>query len=305
MDKEFMTPFETTTDTVRATLQTIYPAAKQITLVEHGYDNIVGLVDETYAVRFPRNADAYRRSQYEKSILQSINQPQELAIPKVLDERSDPPCLITNFLHGTHLNSKALNNLTPAEQEQFAKDIARFTYTLHKSLSVDEVRGFREKFEIHKLDEDWNVYFKKHLSRVDLPNSVQNELVKQYYEQWQKYETQESLVVIHDDLHADNLLFENGALIGVLDFGDTSIGTPEQELRQLYRINETILRTAIEAYSKLSGLELSFEAAKAWAVVQELGSYVDRLSTGSKNHPSFIRACNNLNKWLPEGEWGK
>ena len=264
-----MSPFETTTATVRATLQTIYPDAKQITLVEHGYDNIVGLVDETYAVRFPRNADAYRRSQYEKSILQSIS------------------------------------NLMLAEQEQFAGSIARFAYTLHKSLSVDEVRGFREKFEINKLEEDWSDYFKKQLPKADLASPVQNELVKQYYEQWQKHETQEGLVVIHDDLHADNLLFENGALIGVLDFGDTSIGTPEQELRQLYRINETILRTAIEAYSKLSGLELSFEAAKAWAVVQELGSYVDRLSTGSKNHPSFIRACNNLNKWLPEGEWGK
>lgn len=300
-----MSPFETTTDTVRATLQTIYPVAKQITLVEHGYDNIVGLVDETYAVRFPRNAEAYRRSQYEKSVLQSINQPQELEIPKVLDEHSNPPCLITNFLRGAHLSSKELNDLTPPEQERFARDIARFAYTLHKSLSVDEVRGFREKFEIHKLDEYWGVYFKKHLSRPDLPNPVQNELVKQYYEEWQKHETQEGSVVIHDDLHADNLLFENGVLTGVLDFGDTSIGVPEQELRQLYRINETILKAAIETYSQLSGLELSFEGARAWAIVQELGSYVDRLSAASKNHPSFIRACDNLNKWLPEGEWGK
>ncbi len=296
---------ELTTDLARNTLNEIYPTAKQITLVEHGYDNIVGLVDETYAVRFPRNADAYRRSQYEKSVLNSINQPQELEIPKVLDERSDPPCLITNFLHGTHLNAKELNGLTPEQQEQFAKDIAQFAYTLHKSLSVDEVQGFREKFEINKLDEAWGDCFAKHLFKADLPNPVQNELVKRYYGEWLKHETKENLVVIHDDLHADNLLFENGKLVGVLDFGDTSIGTPEQELRQLYRINETILKTAIETYSQISNTKLSFEAAKAWAIVQELGSYVDRLSTGSKNHPSFIRACNNLDNWLPEGEWGK
>lgn len=300
-----MSPFETTTATVRTTLQTIYPDAKQITVVEHGYDNIVGLVDETYAVRFPRNADTYRRSQYEKSILQSITQPQELEIPKVLDERSNPSCLITNFLHGTHLSPKELNNLTPAQQEQFAKDIARFAYTLHKSLSVDEVRGFREKLEIDKLDEDWGTYFQKQLSNINLPNAKQNEFVEHYYAEWKKYDIQYNSVVIHDDLHADNLLFENGVLIGVLDFGDTSIGTPEQELRQLYRINETILKAAIETYSQLSGLKLRFEAARAWAVVQEMGSYVDRLSTENKSHPSFIRACNHLNKWLPEGEWGK
>lgn len=296
---------ELTTDLAHKTLKEMYPNAKQITLVEHGYDNIVGLVDEIYAVRFPRNADAYRRSQYEKSVLQSISQQQELEIPTILGERSNPPCLITGFVHGTHLNAKELNNLTPTMQERFAKDIARFAYTLHKSLSADAVRGFREKFEINKLDEDWSTYFKKHLSKADLPNSVQNELVKQHYEQWREYKPQKELVVVHDDLHADNLLFENEVLTGVLDFGDTSIGTPEQELRQLYRINETILKTAIETYSKLSGSKLSFEFAKNWAIVQELGSYVDRLSTGSKNHPSFVRACNNLNSWLPEGEWGK
>lgn len=292
-------------ETVRSTIKAMYPDAKQITLVEHGYDNIVGLVDEEYAVRFPRNAEAYRRSQYEKSVLKSINQPQDLEIPKVLDERSSPPCLITSFVHGTHLNSSEMNSLAPAAQEQFARDIAHFVHKLHQSLSVDEVRGFRKEFAIDKLDEDWGDYFAKHLSKAKLLNSVQNQLVKKYYSEWLEHETKENIVVIHDDLHANNLLFENGKLVGVLDFGDTSIGTPEQELRQLYRINEVILRVAIETYSQLSGLELSFEAAKTWAIVQELGSFVDRLSTGSTKHPSFIRACNNLNNWLPEGNWGK
>lgn len=294
-----------TPETVRNTLKEMYPNAGRITLVEHGYDNIVGLVDETYAVRFPRNAETYRRSQYEKSVLQSISQQQELEIPNILGERSNPPCLITSFVHGTHLNAKELNNLTPAAQEQFAKNIARFAYKLHQSLSVDEVRGFRKEFAIDKLDEDWSDYFAEHLSSVSLPNQTQNELIAHYYGAWQKYEKHENIVVVHDDLHTDNLLFDDEVLVGVLDFGDTSIGTPEQELRQLYRINETILRVAIETYSQLSGLELSFEAAKTWAIVQELGSYADRLSTGNINHPSFIRACNNLNNWLPEGDWGK
>lgn len=297
--------FELTTDLAHKILKEMYPDAKRITLVEHGYDNIVGLVDETYAVRFPRNADAYRRSQYEKSVLQTISQQQELEIPTILGERTNPPCLITSFVHGTHLKANELNNFSPAEQEQFAKDIAHFAYKLHQSLSVDEVRGFRKEFEIDKLDEDWGVYFERQLSKIGLPNAKQSELITHYYNAWQKYESHTNLVVVHDDLHTDNVLFDNGVLVGVLDFGDTNIGTPEQELRQLYRINETILKIAIETYSQLSGLELNSEAAKTWAIVQELGSYVDRLSTNSLNHPSFIRACNNLNNWLPEGNWGK
>jgi len=296
---------EVTTNLARKTLREMYPAAKQITVVDHGYDNIVGLVDETYTVRFPRNAAAYKRSQYEKSVLESIDQPQELAIPKVLDEYANPPRLITSFVHGTNLKAQELRNLTPALQEKFAQDIARFAYKLHQSLSVDEVRSFRKRFGIDELDEDWSVYFRKHLSDPDLPNATQNELIRHYYGAWQEQKTHDTDVVIHDDLHTDNLLFDNGRLVGVLDFGDTYIGTPEEELRQLYRINETVLSIAIETYSRLSGLHVSFEAARTWAIVQDLASYVDRLSSGSLEHPSFIRACDNLNKWLPEGQWGK
>jgi hypothetical protein len=44
----------------------MYPDAETIRLVEHGYDNIVGLVDETVTVRFARNATAYKRMKYER-----------------------------------------------------------------------------------------------------------------------------------------------------------------------------------------------------------------------------------------------
>lgn len=222
-----------------------------------------------------------------------------------MSEYTDPPCLITNFIHGVHLTSSELNCLGPEAQKLFAKDIATFVHKLHQSMSVEEVRGFREQFEIGNLDDSWSAYFEKHLSNVSLPNIKQSELVAHYYGVWQRYKNHSNIVVVHDDLKTDNLLFDNEVLVGVLDFGDTNIGTPEQELRQLYRINEMILRTAVETYSKISGIDLSIEAVKAWAVVQEMSSYVDRLSAGSINHPSFIRASKNLNNWLPEGNWGK
>jgi aminoglycoside phosphotransferase (APT) family kinase protein len=295
----------TTTELVRTTLKDMYPDAKQITLVEHGYDNIVGLVDETYAVRFPRNADAYKRSQYEKAVLKSIEQPQDLGVPKVLGEDSNPPCLITSFLRGKHLSSEELNNLSPDLQEQFAKDIAAFAYKLHSSLLVETVKGFRKEFGIDDLDEDWGINFEKYVHKATLSTNKQNELARYWFDEWQKYETYKNIIAVHDDLHSDNLLFKDSILVGVLDFGDTNVGTPEQELRQLYRINGTILRIAVNTYSQLSGTELSFEAVRAWAIVQELSSYSDRLSSRSLNHPSFIGACSNLNNWLPEGEWGK
>lgn len=293
----------TATD-VRAKLAALYSNAKRIEVVEHGYDNIVGLVDETYAVRFPRNNDAYSRSQYEKSVLESIHGVQTLEIPKILDEGSDSHYLVTSFLHGAHLSSDAIRHLSQDEQDKFARDIAQFAFTLHQSLSIDDVRNYRRTFVLDELDEPWDLYFEKHLSNPELPNEKQNQLITRYYQAWRNHVPSSGIVAVHDDLHTDNMLFQEGSVTGVLDFGDTNVGTPEQELRQLYRINERVLRVAIETYSALSDKELSYEFAKNWAIVQELGSYVDRSSTGSTGHPSYIRACNNLNNWLPQAEWG-
>ena len=55
----------------KETARELYPNAKHITLVDHGYDNLVVLVDQAYALRFPRNEGALLRSRYESTYLQN------------------------------------------------------------------------------------------------------------------------------------------------------------------------------------------------------------------------------------------
>jgi len=293
-------------DLARKTLKVMYPQAKQITLIEHGYDNIVGLVDDIYAVRFPRNINAYKRSQYEKDILRGLVGLKAIELPHIIEERESPPCLVTTFVHGVHLSPSEVNDFLPEQQDNFGKSVGRFAFELHSLLSVDEARKYRKKLGLDDLEEEpWPIYMEKTLVKAKFPTPRQDEYAKEYFKLWKQHDTRDGLVVVHDDLHTENMLFSQGQLDGVLDFGDTNIGTPEQELRQLYRINERVLRAAIDAYSELSGLQLNIEAAINWAVAQELAAYSDRLMTNNTKHPAFARACQNLNKWLPDGEWGK
>ncbi|PID32059.1 hypothetical protein CR970_02615 [Candidatus Saccharibacteria bacterium] len=290
----------------RQVLDEMYPDAKCINVINHGYDNIVGLVDESYAVRFPRNATAYQRSQYEKAVLQSFHCGQTLEVPVVLGEHADPPALIVSYLHGEQHTGQEVNDYPIALQEQFAKDVAHFAYTLHKSLSVEEVRGLRKRFAIDELDGEWGDSIDEQFSDANLSplGTRQREAVKRYHDAWKRQNEGAEPVVVHDDLHMGNMLLQGRRLTAVLDFGDTAIGMPEQELRHLYRINERVLSVAVETYGQLSGKPVDIEAAKTWAVIQELGSFVGRLSRGELDHPSFGRACGNLNAWLPEGRWG-
>ena len=113
-------------------------------------------------------------------------------------------------------------------------------------------------------------------------------------------------VVVHDDLHTENMMFnDDDILTGVLDFGDTNVGTPEQELRQLYRISEDIMLTAVQEYQRLSGRYLNVEAIKIWSIMKELADYSGKLAAKDMGHRAFKRASRNLNIWIPEGKWGE
>jgi hypothetical protein len=101
------------------------------------------------------------------------------------------------------------------------------------------------------------------------------------------------------------MLIGDNELVGALDFDDTSIGTPDQELRLLRRINEATLLATVSTYEALSGKQLSVEASTVWAITQELAAYSKQLTSGNATHPKFARACRKLNAWLPAGAWGE
>lgn len=292
------------TKTATQIIKKLYPDAKNVRFIEHGYDNLVGLVDDKYAFRFPRMQSAYMRSQYERLVLLDLAPLTEVTIPRVLGEGDNPPYVITSFVPGEHISSIEINKLSEEQQKSTGKGVARFAYAMHSLLSPKQALEQRKRFGLDSQEEEpWDVYFEKVINKQQFPTPEQDKLAKDYYNRWKNLKFTTSTVVIHDDLHTENLLFENGELVGVLDFGDTNIGTPEQELRQMYRINETVLQAAVDEYERLSGYKLNLEAVKVWSIIQELSAYSERLFSNNKNHPAFSRAARNLQRWLPDGNW--
>ncbi len=292
--------------TAREVTRILYPDAKKITMIAHSHDNIVAIVDTSFTVRFPRNQNAYLRSLYEKNILVRLESTKTIAIPRILGERTNPPCLVTSFIPGHHLGAADVREFSQVEQQDFAKQVAQFAYTLHKNFSVDEELPLRKELALDELaeEEPWSVYFKRVVYDAHYPSDAQTSTAKKYYEEWVRLCDVTPTVVVHDDLHTQNMMFENNRLTGILDFGDTNVGTPEQDLRQLYRISEEVMLVAVQEYQNLSGHQLNVEAIKTWSIMKELGDYSKALAANKTSHHSFKRACRNLNMWLGEGDWG-
>lgn len=284
--------------------QQLYPSAK-ITMVDRGYDNIVALVNQELVLRFPRNEAALVRSRYERDMLGKLDGIKAVAVPKLVAQHDDPPYLVTTFVSGQNVSSEFINGLSINEQQAIGAAIGTFAYELHSSISAKKEAAFRKSAKLgNQFDETWQQYFTRVVAGGHFALPEQTRFAKRYYEQWMTLnEAHAPKLVIHDDLHVDNILFTNNKLVGILDFAETNIGTAEQEFRQLYRIDLNVLEAAATTYNRLMGVELDIEAIKIWAVMQELGSYSRRLQAGQTDHPSFKRAANHLNQWLPAGRW--
>jgi aminoglycoside phosphotransferase (APT) family kinase protein len=189
-------------------------------------------------------------------------------------------------------------------QHEIGAQIGRFAYAIHTALSVDDTQRTREQLELgEQTNESWEEGIEKYLRQYTFPTPEQDAVAKEYYAKWQALPKTPSFVV-HDDLHTHNLLFVDNQLHGVLDFGDTTVGTAEQELRHLFWINDDTLQSGVRAYEQLAGRSLDIEASRVWAIVQELVAYGGRGSAGHTGHPSFVRACANLNRWSGSDMWG-
>jgi aminoglycoside phosphotransferase (APT) family kinase protein len=295
-------------DVVREITHNLYPEAQNISIIDHNADNIVALVDANCAVRFPRGEAAYLRGLHEKYILRRLESITTIAIPHIVDEHADPPYIITSFVHGRHINPTTIRTLSKDHQEAFSKNVAQFAYTMHTSFSLDDELPLRKELRLDEpdIEEPWAPYFKRVIQGGHLPNPVQNEIAKRCYDDWVELCDVAPTVVVHDDLHTENLMFdEDSQLIGVIDFGDVKAGMPEQELRQLYRISEEAMLAGVREYERLSGHSLNVDAVKIWAIMKELADYSNKLKDRNTIHHSFKRTSRNLNAWFPEGEWGK
>jgi aminoglycoside 2''-phosphotransferase len=285
-------------------IESLYPNAKSVRIIEYGYDNIVGLIDHKYTLRFPRNKSAYIRNQYELHVLKDLENLNIVSIPRVLELGENPPFVITSYVSGEHISSDDIKVFPVEKQKKFGEDVASFAYKMHILLSIDKTKEYREQYDLDSLaEEPWDLYFMKSLTKQRFMTKTQKDLAIEYYEEWIKLKYFTPKVVVHDDLHTNNLLFSNGNLVGVIDFGDTNIGNPEQEFRQLYRINELILQSALETYEKLSGYPLNTTASKIWAICQELAAYSEMITEKKFDYPAYKRSVNNLMKWFPEGNW--
>jgi hypothetical protein len=225
-------------------------SSSQKPLLRHitsGYDNHVVIVDDKFALRFPRDKEAQQRQALEAGVLGYLKDRRPpLMIPKPISQGFNPRHYVYSALPGRTIPGYGLLDFSGADLDALAKQYAIFVTWLAKAISPDTFKSILKK-TAGKPDENWEEYIKRTVGKFAskkyptlsaLSKELINKFIKVYPEGLEKVADR----VIHNDLHSDNMAFDGHKLVGVLDFGDMSLGTIEQELRYSYWVGSDFMK---------------------------------------------------------------
>lgn len=292
-----------------AIIKRVVGAKAKINRAEAGLVNAVFLVDERYVFRFPRDDEVYAQQVFERDVcLYLAKHAQELpfGILKPVDKQFDH-CFVYEYIPGSTLSEQELRGLDLERQKKFVRDLSKFIYWLGGTLGPDKYQEIVAASG-GKPIEHWEEYLQRtvmsfvdfrYLALVEVCRELTVGLESHYPE---GIEAQADRV-IHDDLHMGNLLFIDGNLSGVIDFGNIMIGDLACEFRHFYRLSPEIAQMAIEEYEATYGKRVDIDKVAWWAKVNDAATMCDKILAGKIGSPSYVRAKENLAKWYPGKSW--
>lgn len=122
------------------------------------------------------------------------------------------------------------------------------------------------------------------------------------YEMAKSCETERSWMIGHQDLRPDgNLIFKDNELVGVIDFGNTGLSTPESELRHLAVYGDEVLEPAIRTLEERTDYKIDKEYVSLLADLQTFVNVVFRASR-SRRGTGYDLRLNYLQERYPNFE---
>ena len=221
-------------------IQSEFPALAPIDTIKvigEGWDNKVFLVNKYLAFRFPQREEAFKLIEQENCILNYLDSRFELAIPNLnyISKYSKYPFhgypLIKGIsAHEAKLSDKQrIDSLTP---------LAKFLKQLH-SIQTEDLKGIGiepqvfNRAESQRLINMLNERIKKILDKKILDLDLQW-LQKQITVAQSITLPKKENRLIHGDLYCRHLLFDQGKLSGIIDWGDTGINHPAIDLSVVF-----------------------------------------------------------------------
>ncbi len=273
--------FQISASLVRSLLEQQHPdlAHLPIQTLDAGWDNTMFRLGEQYCVRLPRREAAAALIENEQIWTPRLASRLSLPIPSPC--RFGKPALgypwkwsVLPWLPGTPADLAE-----PAATEAVA--LAEFLRSLHTPAPSDAPTNAARGVPLWRRAPG----IEERMRRLSVTTDLITESVRRTWETALQAPYAESSKWLHGDLHARNTLVENGAITGIIDWGDITSGDVATDLAAIWMLfsEQSARQKALSEYADIS--EATLQRAKGWAVL--FG--VVLLDTGLIDHPRHAR----------------
>lgn len=202
------------------------PKIKRINV---GFTNTIYSINDSYIVKICTNYE--NEDNFKKEISFYNKNKNNPSIPKLYYSnivKNDIPFLyeIIEKVKGVSLYS-VWHTLSEHKREDIIKELCQIMKQIHsnKSTSYDWCKFMKEQFELS---------YKK-VKQLHLFDIKEQALIEEATKNFDKYLLSNDFVLIHNDLHFDNIIYDNG-IIKLIDFERSMYAPRDYELDILYRM---------------------------------------------------------------------
>jgi aminoglycoside phosphotransferase (APT) family kinase protein len=258
-----MADFRHGQDLVRALLREQHPDLADLELrdVDGGWGNQQWRLGEDLGVRLPRVDSAAHELRNEQKWLPQLEKrlPLPTPVPVRVGEPSDlfeHTWSITRWVHGAPADHE------PVTSPDAAEVLAEFLVALHEPAPADApVNPHRGNPLSGRGSDHWFELIDGHPSADDAREVWEKGLAAPGWS--------EAPVWLHADLHPANVVVRDGALAGVIDFGDLCSGDPATDLSAAWLLLPAgAAGRFFDAYERAD--DATVARARGWAVVRAL-----------------------------------
>jgi aminoglycoside phosphotransferase (APT) family kinase protein len=257
----------------------------------HGWDNVMFRLGEDLALRLPRRAIGAELIATEQRWLPALAPRLPVAIPAPV-RIGRPGCgypwpwSVTRWIAGQTAAARPL-------REDEAPRLGAFLKALHTPAPADAPFNPYRSIPLAERAKTEATVARVAAARPDL-------LTEQVRAAWREGVAAAIDLAptwIHGDLHALNVLSDQGRLSGVIDWGDMARGDPATDLYGLWMLmpDRAAREAALEAYGGTS--EATLKRARGWAVAMG----VILVEAGLNNDPSHLAIGERTLRALEEG----
>jgi aminoglycoside 2''-phosphotransferase len=263
------------------------------TLIGHGDDNLVLVLDGERIARFPRNEEYRGRFAAELNLLSTLGPISPLPVPNYESVSPDRSVGVYERINGREMTPEVFAAMTHADQRIALSWLAAFLSTLHAlpAETIAQPDG--------SIARTWSGEQFAALYRGVRRSTIARAISKRNLERFDAFHHAfESVVsgparLAHNDLSDDHILVDGSRVTGIIDFSDAAFGDPAIDFAWFWRLGEASVDKVLDDY-RISADDPALKSRSHWTFVRYMINQLWYAVHGQVNL--------SLEQWLAELE---